>query len=113
MQENNRLLSLFGMARRCGKIAQGFDAAAAALRTGAAFAVFIAQDISPRTERNVRRIALECETRITPLTLTMRQIGEAIGCAPTAVLALTERGFANKAAELAAALHLTVHYGED
>ena len=100
--QNNPLISLFGLARRCGKIAQGFDAAVGAVTKGKAKDFFLTHDAAERTRRNVCRIAEECGARVWTLSETMQQLGAGIGCAPTAVVAIQDAGFEKKARELCA-----------
>jgi ribosomal protein L7Ae-like RNA K-turn-binding protein len=100
--EINRLLHLFGLARRAGRLARGFDAAEAAMRDGTAAAVFLAEDISERTERNIRRVCEETGCLALSVPAPMSAIGHAIGCKPTGILALTDRGFAESAKKILA-----------
>lgn len=100
MLEINRLLQLFGLARRAGRVARGFDAADAAMHDGTAAAVFLAADVSERTARNVRRIADETGHSVFPIPAAMAELGHAIGSKPTGVLVLTDRGFAESAKKL-------------
>ena len=102
-----QLLSLLGIARRAGRIAAGFDAATGALIGRKAHAVFLTTDCAPRTDRNVRRIAEESGADVLLLSCTQSQLGHAIGCPPTGVLALTDPGFLKKARVLAAPLQPT------
>lgn len=95
-----QLLQLMGMARRAGKVAQGFDAAVAALTQKTAGEIYLAADCAPRTVRNVQRAAEQTGAVILRIGCTREQLGNAIGCPPTGVLALTDRGFAKKARTL-------------
>lgn len=99
-QNMQKLLSLFGMARRAGKVAQGFDAAAGALTKGEAAEVFVAGDCAPRTQRNIARVAESAGVPVLQMECTRAELGHAIGCAPTGVIALTDRNFARKARTL-------------
>lgn len=102
MQKNDPLLSLFGMARRCGKIAQGFEASVTAVTRGTARAFFLAPDAAERTRRNVRRIAEENNVQVYELAANMQELGACIGCGATGVVALNDAGFEKKACALAA-----------
>ena len=102
MQKNDSLLSLFGMARRCGKITQGFDASAAAVSRGKSRAFVLTPDAAERTRRNIRRIAEENGAQVFELAASMQELGACIGCGPTGVVALTDAGFEKKACVLAA-----------
>ena len=97
------LFGIFGIARKAGFVAQGMDAAMDALRSGAAQAVFLASDCAERTLRNARRIAAECGAQALDLPCTRAQLGHAIGCPPTGVAAIQNRGLAQKACALLAA----------
>ena len=66
-----KLLSMLGIARRAGKIAMGFDAAAEAMHKGEARLLVLAADLSERTERAVRRIAEETNTPVMPSDFDM------------------------------------------
>lgn len=90
------------MARRCGKIAQGFDAAVTAVSRGKSRAFFLAPDAAERTRRNIRRIAEENNAQVFELTVAMQELGACIGCGPTGVVALEDAGFEKKARTLAA-----------
>jgi len=102
VQKNEPLLSLFGIARRSGKIAQGFDAASAAVCRQNARCLFLAPDAAERTKRNVRRIAEENGAQVFELAVSMQELGACIGCGPTGVVALIDAGFEKKARALAA-----------
>ena len=101
MQKSDSLLSLFGLARRCGKIAQGFDAATAAVSRRKARAFFLTPDAAERTRRNVRRIAEENGAQVFELAVAMQELGACMGCGPTGVVALMDAGFEKKACTLA------------
>lgn len=102
MQKNDPLLSLFGIARRCGKIAQGFDATVAAVVHGKSNVFFLTPDAAERTQRNIRRIAEENDAQVLELAVTMQELGASIGCGPTGVVALMDAGFEKKARALSA-----------
>jgi ribosomal protein L30E len=71
------LLAALGLCRRAGRLAIGFDAAAAAAQKGAPMIV-VAGDIAARTRRNIE---LKCQkgTRIVELGRGQRDIEAALG----------------------------------
>ena len=89
-----KLLSMLGIARRAGKIAMGFDAAAEAMHKGEARLLVLAADLSERTERAVRRIAEETNTPVMPSDFDMdRMVSEENrqGLLPSMTAALPKR----------------------
>lgn len=94
---NNRLLALLGLARRCGKIAAGYDVTAEAAADGSSSLIFVSGDVAGRTERNIRRIAGEHGVTVVKIDDGMDDIGHAIGSAPTGVISINDAGFAKKA----------------
>lgn len=89
-----KLLSMLGIARRAGKIAMGFDAAAEAMHKGEARLLVLAADLSERTERAVRRIAEETNTPVMPSDFDMDRMGDAVGRRKTGIIAINDSGFA-------------------
>ena len=91
--ENDRLLHLFGLARRSGRLVRGFDAVETAMRNSAVQEVYLAADVSERTARHIRFAANETGCIVRLLPATMAEIGHATGSKPTGVLSLTDSGF--------------------
>lgn len=89
------ITGLLGLCRRAGKLAIGFDAAAAAIKKRTASAVLTAQDVSPKTAKELRFLAAGTEIPVIPLPLSKEQIGAALGLLkPVGALAVTDPGFA-------------------
>ena len=100
----NRALSALGLARRAGKLSWGFDTAAEAMRSGACGAcgvVILAADLSDKTKKNVRFEAGKYHVSVLEPAFTMEEISAAIG-KKTGVLAVCDRGFAEKLKQLIA-----------
>ncbi len=97
---NNRLLSLLGLARRCGRIAAGYDVAAGAVAEGISSLILVSGDIAQRTEKNISRVAEQYQVTVIKIGETMAEIGRAIGAAPTGVISINEAGFAKKARQI-------------
>lgn len=86
---------LLGICRRAGKLAVGFDAAAGAVKKGTAKAVLLAEDVSPKTAKELRFLAAEPAVPVLSLSLSKEQTGAALGLMkPVGALAVTDTGFA-------------------
>ena len=88
----DKLLSLLGLARRAGKVEPGFDAAVGAARSGKAYLLLAAGDISEKTVKNLRYEGDRAGAA------TLRACGARAG-----VLAVTDKGFAKAIKGLAEA----------
>ena len=99
---NNRLLSLLGLARRCGKLAAGFDAAVESAADGEARLILVAWDAAARTQRNIRQEAERYGVTVLPVRESKDEIGKAIGAASTGIVSIRDAGFAAKIRQLAA-----------
>ena len=98
---NNRLLSLLGLARRCGKTSAGFDAVCDAVKAGQSSLILISSDIAPRSEKNIRYAVENSPVRVVKILEDKNLLGHAMGLAPTAIVSLNDKGFAAKALQLA------------
>lgn len=96
MNENNkRLLSLLGLARRANRLSLGSDPAEEALRKGQARLVLLAEDLSQHTAGGVRFAAEEAGVDVLTTACTMDEISMALG-KRTGVVAVNDAGFAKK-----------------
>lgn len=93
---NSRILSLLGLARRAGKLAAGFDAAADRLKDNTARLVVLASDTSDKTAKSIEFLAQDAGLPVIRIGHTMEEAGNAVGRGKTGVLALTDSGFAKK-----------------
>ena len=89
----HRLLSLLGLARRAGKLEAGFDAAKSAVRAGQAALAAGAEDLSPKTWKNLRYEAESAGVPAVRLLAGMEELGRACG-KKAGVFAVTDEGFA-------------------
>ena len=94
---NNRLLSLLGLARRAGRLAIGYAAAAGSLQDGSSELVLLASDLSPRTVENIGRAARACGTAVCRTAYTMDEVSAALGAKRSGVISVCDAGFAQKA----------------
>jgi len=104
---HDRLLSLFGLARRAGKLSWGFDSVLEAIAKKQAHAVFLANDISSKTAKEVRFAAGKHNLPVTQIRADMDKIQKAIG-KTAGVVSLNDRGFAARALQICTEL-----YGEE
>ena len=87
-----KLTGLISICRKAGKMAMGFDPMREALDGGKAHGILTAQDISPKT---YKEICFHCQKKQIPvctLPLTQEQIGLAAG-RRAAVIAILDKGF--------------------
>ena len=96
-----KLLSLFGMARKAGRGSLGFDQAEAAVRGGKARAVFCSADVSDRVKRSLERRCGDWNVPFVPLPTDMCALSGAVG-QKTGVVAVNDGGFAARALQLSA-----------
>lgn len=91
---NDRLCGLLGMARRAGRLIAGFDAVVDAVKAGRAQLILLADDLSPKTEKEMR-FAADDAVPLLCTGLTKEEIGHAAGWnKPIGVVATEDRGFA-------------------
>lgn len=96
-----RLTGMIGLARRAGRLTYGFDAVAQDISAGKAKAALLSEDASQRTAKKIKDIGSRFNVRVVVLPVSKISLGNAIGRDDTAVIAITERAFADKILELA------------
>ncbi|SCW60757.1 Ribosomal protein L7Ae [Ruminococcaceae bacterium YRB3002] len=88
------ILQFMGLARRAGKLESGTDSVLAAMRNGSAKLLILSKDLAPGTvSRVIHGVTYEI-----PMYrfATMDELGKAIGTVPRGVIAITDKGFADK-----------------
>lgn len=95
----NRLLSILSICRKAGKLQMGFDPVEASLGKGAALVLF-SSDVSPKTRERMEQKAGRFGVPVMGLSCTSDEIWQAVG-KKLAVMAVTDKGLAGKAASLA------------
>ena len=98
----NKALGLLGLARREGKLSLGHDAVKAAVQNGTACLCLLSSDASERLCAEMKRTLeqYESEAKFLKTDFTMDELGHSTGSKKTAVLAVLDRGFAEKITEL-------------
>jgi len=94
-QDNQRLLSLLGLARKASLVSFGHDAAKAALRSKQAKLCLLCRDASPRLQEEFQFLAGGAGVTLQHLALTSFDIKAATQY-KAAVLTINNSGFAEK-----------------
>ena len=96
---NDRLLSFLGICRRAGKLVVGNDPVKESIETDKALLVVIASDISQNTLKKIRPVIEESQVPCYYAVRTKDELSFSIG-KTCAILAVTDKGFAQKLTEL-------------
>ena len=89
----DKLLSMLGMAKKAGKLTEGYDLTAEALHSGKASLAVAAEDVSEKTFKNLKYEADKAGIPVARLQISMKELGAA--CKTRAgVMALSDKGFA-------------------
>ena len=91
--KQSKTLSMLGLARRAGRVVSGEFSVEKAVRSGKAYLVIVAEDVSDNTRKNFTEM---CTYYKLPLifTGTKETLGHAIGCELRASAAVTDSGLA-------------------
>ena len=90
-----RIISTLSLARKAGRLTAGADAVSEAVRSGQAGAVFIAADLSPRSQKNIRYVCQPLSVPVIPLKIAMDEMAAQIG-RRSGILAVADDGFERK-----------------
>ncbi|MDT9023963.1 MULTISPECIES: YlxQ family RNA-binding protein [Rossellomorea] len=95
----NRWMSLLGLANRARKIISGEELVIKEVRSGRAKLVILSKDASANT---YKKITDKCKSYNVPVSLvdSRNDLGQAIGKEARVVVAVMEAGFAGKLSEL-------------
>ena len=99
----DRFLSLLGLCRRAGRLVLGNDPVIDSINLRKAKLVIIASDCSHNTAKGVLSIAHRCSVKAYTVSYTKEEISLSVG-KHTAVLSITDDGFAKKAETLICSL---------
>lgn len=94
-----KLFGLLTICRKAGRMTMGFDSVKESILTGKAKAVFLASDISAKTEKEVRFFAGRKAVPVYPLEASIAEIEFSVG-RKAGVIGICDEGFAKKMAEL-------------
>ncbi len=77
---NNKILTLLGFAAKAGKLSYGFDAVKTALAQSKSKIVLIANDVSPKTQKEITFFANKYKTEVLVLgNYEMETLSHAVG----------------------------------
>lgn len=93
-----KVLSLLGLAKRAGKLVSGEDLVVRSIQNGTAKLVFIAYDASENLSKKIEDKTNYYKIRKTDIFSTM-ELSQAVG-GPRKVIAVLDNGFAKKMGEL-------------
>ena len=91
------------MARRAGRLNFGFDAVLDDIAARKSKAVLLSNDASPRTAGKIKEACVRYRVRLAVVPVSKALLGRAIGRDDIAVIAISEKKFANRILELASA----------
>ena len=97
--QNNKFLSLLGMARKANRVSLGYDKALESVHNGKAFVVFVASDISEKTKRGLVFASEEMDVEIISVEHTIFDFTNAVGT-KTGIVSVNDAGFAKKLVSL-------------
>lgn len=93
-----KMLSAVGLCKKAGKLIIGFDAVAAAISRGEVCLMALSADLSPKSAKEIIRLAERRGVKYIKTELNMQDIGRILG-KKAGILAVTDQGLA-KAVEL-------------
>ncbi len=88
---DERFFSTLGLAMRAGKLLYGFDTVKGAVNDGKVFLLLTASDLSEKSVKEVRFLALRHGIPCLPLSRTQAELARSIGKL-TGTLAVTDQG---------------------
>ena len=94
---NERLTGILTICRKAGKLVLGFDAVKEATQQGQVFAILLAADVSPKTEKEIRFFSGEIPVR--KLSMDMETLRHWFR-KRTAVYGIGDEGFSGKVLSL-------------
>jgi len=98
LQDELNILRFLGLAARAGKVISGYDQVVSALNKGQVKLLILATDISKNTLSRILDIAQNSDLDMPDAFSfsTMFELGKAIGKPDRAIVAVTDKGFADK-----------------
>ena len=102
MKADEKLLGTLGLCKKAGKLILGFDAVAQAIQAGEVSLVVLAQDLSPKSAKEIIRIAQMHGTEHIHISAEMEDIKRRVG-KKAGILAITDQGLSKAVASKAQA----------
>ncbi len=91
----NRAIGLIGICKKANKLVQGFDVVAESAQNGEISAIYMAKDISPKTQKEMLFACADTNIPIVSLGITMDELGQILG-RRVGVIGITDSGLAEK-----------------
>lgn len=91
----NKLISTISLSKRAGKLVLGYDVVKEAVIYGDVDTVFIAKDLSPKSEKNIRFLCREQNVEVIRLPVVMDEVWTEVG-KRAGILAISDNGLAKK-----------------
>lgn len=104
MNEMEGVLSLLGLAKKAGRLEVGEEPVGGAARAHDARLILLASDAADNTVRRAKHFAEAGACLCASIPATKDELGRAVGRSQSAMLAVTDVGFAEAAAKKLAAL---------
>lgn len=92
---NHSILNMLGLCRRAGKLIYGFDATKEAVLKSDVYSIFMAQDLSAKSKKELVFITKDKRVTLIETTIEMEQMQKIIG-KRTGILAIIDSGFSKK-----------------
>ena len=89
----DRFLGTLGICRKAGKCILGYTKTEESVKANKVFAIFIASDISPKTEKELRYLTRDKEISVVKTHYSMFEISNRVGM-KTGIVAIEDDGFA-------------------
>lgn len=89
----DKFLNLLGMCRKAGKLTLGANKSTELIKSGKAEIVFVASDLSEKTEKELKFTAKNTNVAVVRTEYSIETLSAAVG-APAGVLAISDKGFA-------------------
>ena len=97
MKTNAKALSSLGLCKKAGKLILGFDVVAQAIRQGEAVLLVLTEDLSPKSAKEIIRVAENHQVKIARMSAAMDDIKRLVG-KRAGILAITDEGLAKSVA---------------
>lgn len=98
MAQNNPILSLLGLCRKAGRLSVGTEAVSTSIKKNKARLVVIASDISAKSEKELRFLAKNKDTRIIRINDDLLSLAHSIGI-KAGIVSVDDDGFAKAVLE--------------
>ena len=89
----DKLLSMLGLCKKAGRLVQGFDPVAQAAAQDGIFLIVLAEDLSPKSAKEIRHVALKQNIEVCAAPFSMDEVWHRTG-RRAGILAISDQGLA-------------------